>query len=135
MNLDKQKILNPNSDYERHSELMRLFEKQIELTQEDLNLLNACKTESYESIGIIGCLLKENSNINNARLLIASLHQYNDNLVDRAIQILNRTDTEIKTLIEQLSIRFIQEADELSEYENKVYFILFELLSDLEETE
>ena len=133
MNLDKRKILTPNSGYERQIELLRFFEDPLELTEEDCAILNACTTEASETIGLIGCILKEDTNINNARLLIASLHQYNFELADRASQILNRSEKEINTLIDELSVRFINKTDELSEYENKVYFILFGILSNLEQ--
>lgn len=133
MNLDKRKILSPNSSYERQIELLRLFTDSVELTEEDRNVLNACTAEVPETIGLIGCILKENSDINNARLLIASLHQYNFELVERANEILNRSEKEINTLIDDLSIRFIRETEELSKYEDKVYFILFGILSDLEQ--
>lgn len=128
MNLDKRKILTPNSGYERQVELLRFFKGNIALTQEERDILNKCPTESYEEIGLIGCILKENSFINYARLLIASLHQYNFDLVDRATAILNHSDKEIKLLTEQLSVRFLQKSKELSAYENKVYSILFEML-------
>lgn len=135
MNLDKRKILTPNSGYERQIELLRLFEDPVKLTEEDRDILNACTTEVSETIGLIGCVLKENTNINNARLLIASLHEYNFELADSANEILNRSEKEINNLIDHLSIRFIRKSEELSEYENKVYFILFGILSNLEQRE
>lgn len=135
MNLDKRKILTPNSGYERQIELLRLFEDPVKLTEEDRDILNACTTEASETIGLIGCVLKENTNINNARLLIASLHEYNFELADSANEILNRSEKEINNLIDHLSIRFIRKSEELSEYENKVYFILFGILSNLEQRE
>ena len=133
MNLDKRKILTPNSGFERQEELLRLFADPVKLTEEDCEVLNACTTEASETIGLIGCVLKEDSNINNARLLIASLHQYNFELVDRANEILNQSEKEVNTLIDHLSERFISKSDELSEYEDKVYFILFGILSNLEQ--
>lgn len=133
MSLDKRKILTPNSGYERQMELLRLFNDCVVLSDEDREVLNTCTTEVPETIGLIGCILKEDSNINNARLLIASLHKYNTELVESANKILNKSEKEINTLIDELSMRFLIETEELSEYEDKVYFILFELLSHHEQ--
>lgn len=128
--MNKRKILSPNSGYERSVELNKLFTDFVELNEGDIAVLNYCTTEVPEEIGLVGCILKQNNYLNNARLLIGSLHQYNFELADRANQILNRSEEEIKTLIDEIAERFLEKSDELSKYENKVYSILFGVLYD-----
>lgn len=128
--MNKRKILSPNSGYERSVELNKLFTDFVELNEDDIVILNSCTTEVPEEIGLIGCILKQNNYLNNARLLIGSLHTYNFELVDRANQILNRSEKETKTLIDEIAKRFLENTDEISKYENKVYSILFGVLYD-----
>lgn len=135
MSLNKRKILSPNSSFERQVELRKLFTNFVDLSKEDCEVLKACITEVSEEIGLIGCLLKEDNHLNNARLLIASLERHNNQLNDRATKLLSRTKEEIDTLIKELANRFLIDTDELSEYENKVYFILFSILEDIKERE
>ncbi|MGB0868429.1 MAG: hypothetical protein ACPGSD_02425 [Flavobacteriales bacterium] len=131
MQVDKRKILSPNSGFERQEEIIRLFNQKTVLSIEDLGVLKACRTESYETIGYIGCLLKEDSTINLARLLIASSHQYNRALSDRADEILNRSEHERNALIDTISDQVLNNKIEFTEYERKIYYFLFDVQNRL----
>jgi len=131
MQVDKRKILSPNSGFERQEEIIRLFNQKTVLSIEDQEVLKACRTESYETIGYIGCLLKEDSTINLARLLIASSHQYNRALSDRADEILNRSEHERNALIDTISDQVLNNKIEFTEYERKIYYFLFDVQNRL----
>lgn len=130
MKLDKDKILSPNTEFERRQELTRLLKEFAILTERDHTILKSCATEDHESIGIIGCLLKDNSNINNARLIIASLNESNIELANSANSILNLSESELNILIDKLANLYILKTDEISIYEDKIYGILFGILSN-----
>ncbi len=129
MPLNQKHILSPNSEFDRREELSKALSQIELLTEEDLNILKKCSTEDHEAIGMIGCLLKDDSYINKARLIIASLNRSNTELAENAKHLLNCSDSELNNLVDKLSQRFILEDENLSNYENKIYTILFNILS------
>ena len=132
MHLNPKHILSPNSEFDRRQELNKVLQQKLILTTEDRNLLRQCPTEDHETIGMIGCLLKDDNYINKARLLIAYLNRSNTDLSQRANSLLNCSEEKLELLINQLSERYILKDDELTLYENKIYTILFGILSNRE---
>lgn len=128
MNVNSDFILRPNSEFERKNELQTLFLNDVKLTAEEQNVLKMCTTEDHESVGLIGCLLNDGTNLNKARLIIASNNRYNDELAIRAAELLSCSESELQALIEVLSDIYITKFQEISAYENKVYGILFDVL-------
>lgn len=132
MPLNPKHILSPNSEFDRRQELAKALEQQLILTTEDRNLLRQCPTEDHEAIGMIGCLLNEDNCINKARLIIAYSNRFNYDLSDQAEKLLDCNETELELLIDNLSKHYIENDDKLSNYENKIYSILFRILSNRE---
>ena len=130
MKLNERKILTPNSEFERREELLRMLTQSIEPSKEDIAVLNLCTAEDHETIGMIGCILKNNSDLNKARLLIASLNLSNIDLVNRANTILNLSEIELNKLIDKFANKFLSNSDGVSIYEDKIYSILFGILSN-----
>jgi len=128
MKLNKKLILSPNSEYERREELSRLFLTNEKLTSKEVDIIELCTTEDHESIGLIGCILKNKTDINMARLIIASHNRSNITLASKAKELLSKTDNELELLINKLAEKFILNTDELTEYEDKIYYILFEVV-------
>ncbi|MEP0356543.1 hypothetical protein [Paraglaciecola sp.] len=129
MHLNSDFILHPNSEFERKNELQTLFLNDLKLTTDDHSVLKMCTTEDHESVGLIGCLLNDNTYVNKARLIIASNNQYNDELANRATELLSCSESELQALIEVLSDIYIMKFEQISAYENKVYGILFDVLN------
>ena len=132
MPLDSKHILSPNSEFDRRQELAKALAQQLILTTEDRNLLRQCPTEDHEAIGMIGCLLNEDDYINKARLIIAYSNRFNYDLSEQAERLLDCNETELELLIDNLSKHYIENDDELSNYENKIYTILFGILAQRE---
>ena len=130
MKLNERKILTPNSEFERREELLRMLTQSIEPSKEDIVVLNLCTAEDHETIGMIGCILKDNSDLNKARLLIASLNLSNIDLVNRANTILNLSEIELNKLIDKFANKFLSNSNGVSIYEDKIYSILFGILSN-----
>ena len=122
-------LLRLKSAFERREELSRIFLQTVELTKEECDILKLCITEEHEAIGIIGCLLNDKSKINNARLVIASLNQSSKELANKAEELLNLSESEYESLIDDLCDDFLSNTDELTEYEDKILSILFGILS------
>ena len=132
MIMNKKHILSPNSEFERREELARLLSRAGYHSEDELEILRSCTTEDHESIGMIGCLLKDNSPLNMSRLILASLNNSNTELSGRAKTILNKTGQEINEIIDDLALRFSSGTVDLPEYENRVYSILFSVLAERE---
>ena len=121
-------ILSPNSEFERKQELNKLFNSNKTLSKKEIDVLNSCTTEDHESIGLIGCVLKDNSNVNKARLIIASNNQSNIELVSKADNLLSCSEKELDSLVTKLADIFILESENKTDYEDKVYSILFQIV-------
>lgn len=130
MKLNNDNILVPNSEFDRRNELSNLFINSIKLDREDCDILKSCITEEHESIGLIGCILEETTSINKARLLIASLNRSNIELAKRADLLLNLSEDGVEELIDKLSERYLTETEDITIYEDKIYTILFGILSN-----
>jgi len=124
--LKKKAILEPNSEFERKQELNKYLLQEI--SEEEKQILRQCTSEDHESIGLIGCILKDESLENKARILIASKNEYHESLSQIAEDLLRDNDTEV--LIDKISLRFLVEHDDLSQIEDKIYFILMGILSN-----
>jgi hypothetical protein len=121
-------ILTPNSEFERREELTKLFYKGRKLSEKESAILNLCNTEEPECIGLIGCVLNDKSNLNNARLIIAYHNASNKELANKAKELLACTDQELELLIDEIVDIFFIESEDKTAYEDKVYTILFQLL-------
>ncbi|MDT0552737.1 hypothetical protein [Urechidicola vernalis] len=119
-------ILSPNSEFDRKQELNKLLYEDI--SESEKEILKQCKTQDDESIGLIGCILKDNSLENKARLLIASKNIYHESLSKIADGLLENED--LGSLTESIVNRFIREQNELTEVEDKIYFMLMNILKD-----
>jgi len=126
--LNTRAILSPNSEFERKQELNKLFNSNKTLSKKEIDVLNSCTTEDHESIGLIGCVLKDNSNVNKARLIIASNNQSNIELVSKADNLLSCSEKELDSLVTKLADIFILESENKTDYEDKVYSILFQIV-------
>ena len=122
--MDYNAILQPNSEFERKQELNKYLTENI--YEMDKQILRLCTTQDDECIGMIGCVLKDNTLENKARLLIASKNIYHDSLSEIADRLLE--DEDIESLTETIANRFLREQDELTEIEDKIYFILMNIL-------
>lgn len=129
MLLNPKHILSPNSEFDRRQELTKALQQKLILTTEDCDLLRQCPTEDHEAIGTIGCLLNEDNYINKARLIIGYSNRFNYDLSEQAETLLDCNETELELLIDTLSKHYIENDDELSNYENKIYTILFGILA------
>ncbi len=123
--MNKKAILQPNSEFERKQELNKYLLKEI--SEEEKQILRQCTAEDFESIGIIGCILKEDSLENKARILIASKDRYHESLSDIALDLLKYID--IEELIDSICHRFLVEQETLTPIEDKIYYILMGILS------
>ncbi|OIQ39373.1 MAG: hypothetical protein BM563_04335 [Bacteroidetes bacterium MedPE-SWsnd-G1] len=119
-------ILSPNSEFDRKQELNKLLHKVI--SESDKEILKQCTTQDHESIGLIGCILKEDDLVNKARILIASKNIYHESLSDIADELLKTDERELLT--DSIAHRFLSEQDDLTEIEDKIYYILMGILSN-----
>jgi len=123
--MNRSAILQPNSEFERKEELNRLLNKTI--SEEEQQVLNECTTQDHESIALIGCIVKEDSLVNLARLIIASKNQSNIELAHMAE--LRLLGYEQQKLIEQMSEQFLTNTQNISKVEDRIYYTLFDVLS------
>ncbi len=123
--MNRSAILQPNSEFERKEELNRLLNKTI--SEEEQQVLKECTTQDHESIALIGCIVKEDSLVNLARLIIASKNQSNIELAHMAeMRLLGYEQQE---LIEKMSEQFLTNTQNISKVEDRIYYTLFDVLS------
>lgn len=122
-------ILTPNSEFERKQELNKLFYSNQNLSKEEIDLLNSCTTEDHECIGLIGCILKDQSYLNKARLIIATHNQSNTDLATKAKELLHCSEKELEELITKLVDVFLLEEYKKTAYEDKIYSTLFHVIN------
>lgn len=118
-------ILTPNSEFERKEELNALLNRS--LLENEEQILRDCTSQDHESIALIGCILKDDSLVNLARLIIATKNHSNIDLANRAE--LRLSEYNQQELIEKISAEFLSNADNISEIEDKTYYTLFDILS------
>ncbi len=123
--MNRSAILQPNSEFERKEELNRLLNKTI--SEEEQQVLKECTTQDHESIALIGCIVKKDSLVNLARLIIASKNQSNIELAHMAE--LRLLGYEQQKLIEQMSEQFLTNTQNISKVEDRIYYTLFDVLS------
>ena len=73
----KESILRPNSEFERRIILQYYLDNDVQINEIERNILNECHVSEHESIGIIGCLLKDKSLLNSLRLVIGASNRSN----------------------------------------------------------
>lgn len=127
--MDTRAILTPNSEFERKQELNKLFYSDRILSKEDIDVLNSCTTEDHECIGLIGCILNDQSDVNKARLIIATHNYSNIDLATKAEELLSCSEKELEQLIVHLSNVFIREKYEKTRYEDKIFSTLFYVIN------
>lgn len=129
--IDFNDILYPNSAYERRAALQWLFNKKVDLSSEQVKILQNCETEEYESIGLIGAILATNDAWNIMRLIIGSYNSSNLTLSARCQSLLGSFKVDEEAFIDQTSEHFIT-CDALSDRENKFYLLFFGFLNRLQ---
>jgi hypothetical protein len=127
--MDTRAILTPNSEFERKQELNKLFYSNQSLSKEEIDVLNSCTTEDHECIGLIGCVLKVQSDVNKARLIIATHNRSNIDLVTKAEELLSCSEEELELLITHLADIFLREKHQKTRYEDKIYSTLFYVIN------
>ena len=123
--MNESAIRQPNSEFERKEELNKALG--ATLSEKDQLVLKECTTQDYESIALIGCLLKDDSLVNLARLMIGTKNRSNRELANKAEDRLTSYDQE--ALIDKIASEFISNTDNISEIEDKIYYALFDVLS------
>lgn len=87
----KKTILHPNSEFERRIILQYYLDNDIEISAEERDVLENTKVSEHESIGIIGCLLGDLSDLNVLRLVIGAKNRSNKKLATTASAKINQT--------------------------------------------
>ncbi len=82
-------ILTPNSEFERRVILQYYLDNDISINRIERKILHKCKVSEPESIGIIGCLLNNNSHLNTLRLAIGSKNRSNKLLSEKSTSYFN----------------------------------------------
>jgi hypothetical protein len=88
----KETILRPNSEFERRVIFQYYLDNDIKITEEEREILLQCVAVEPENIGIIGCLLNDNSQLNTLRLAIASVNKSNKKLANLSKELLLNLD-------------------------------------------
>jgi hypothetical protein len=123
--MNRKKILSPNSEFERREELNSL--REAALDDADHDILNQAVTGDLESIALIGILLKDNSLLNKARLLIGTRSMSVPELRIECELLLGDIDRE--ALLKEIA--FVYTTQALTEVEEVVYFEVSHLISDI----
>ena len=84
----KETILHPNSEFERRVIFQYYLDNDIKITEVEREILLECVAVEPENIGIIGCLLNDNSHLNTLRLAIAATNKSNKKLANLSKELL-----------------------------------------------
>ena len=84
----KETILHPNSEFERRVIFQYYLDNDIKITEEEREILMQCVAVEPENIGIIGCLLNDNTHLNTLRLAIADTNKSNKKLANLSKELL-----------------------------------------------
>lgn len=125
--MDYNNILQPNSEFERKQELNKYLSENV--YEIDKQVLRLCTTQDDECIGMIGCILKDDTLENKARILIASKNIYHESLSEIADELLKNEN--IENLVDRIAHRFLREQDDLTEIEDNIYYILMSILKNV----
>jgi hypothetical protein len=87
----KKTILHPNSEFERRIILQYYLDNDIEISAVEREILENTTVSEHESIGIIGCLLGDLSDLNVLRLAIGAKNRSNQKLATTASAKINQT--------------------------------------------
>lgn len=92
---NKETILHPNSEFERRIIFQYYLDNDIKITEEEREILLECVAVETENIGIIGCLLNDNTHLNTLRLKkIASTNKSNVKLAKLSKELLVDLDVD-----------------------------------------
>ena len=120
----KEVILKPNSEFERRIILQYYLDNNIYVNEIEKDILKNCLVSEHESIGIIGCLLNNNSLLNSLRLVIGSKNTSNSKLSN-----LSKNLLDIERLRQAISYYFVEtDYDNLSKNE-KIITTEFNIIS------
>tara|TARA_R110002049_G_scaffold609_3_gene3430 strand:+ start:8715 stop:9113 length:399 start_codon:yes stop_codon:yes gene_type:complete len=79
---NKESILRPNSEFERRVILQYYLDNDVVINSVEREILLETNVSEPESIGIIGCLLKDNNRLNIVRLAIGAKNKSNKKLAE-----------------------------------------------------
>jgi hypothetical protein len=113
---NKNKILTPNSLYERRVILQYYLDNNIEISLPEKEILQQSIAIEPESIGIIGCLLNDGSQLNTLRLAIGCKNKSNVKLANKSSELLKNLDIEKADM-------FLMMKENLSHIKTEVSFI------------
>ncbi len=113
---NKETILQPNSEFERRIILQYYLDNDIKITTEERKILLETNVSEPESIGIIGCLLKDSNHLNIIRLAIGAKNRSNKKLADLASSLFNSEQLEKADSYYFMEVSF----DELSKIEDVI---------------
>ncbi|MCI2227961.1 hypothetical protein MC378_02195 [Polaribacter sp. MSW13] len=112
----EESILRPNSEFERRIILQYYLDNDIAINSIEREILLKTNVSEPESIGIIGCLLKDNNYLNIIRLAIGAKNRSNKKLAEVATSLFNSEQLEKADSYYFFDV----DTDELSEIENVV---------------
>ena len=119
---DKNAILSPNSLFERRVILQYYLDNNIVLNIEEKEILQTCVALEPESIGIIGCLLADDSFLNTLRLAIGSKNKSNHKLAEKSTVLLNKLDLEAADLHYMMKEDYTLIEEEVNRVYSMIYF-------------
>lgn len=90
----EREILQPNSEFERRIILQYYLDNDILINNKEREILLKCTVSEPESIGIIGCLLKDKNYINILRLAIGAKNKSNKKLAEKSISYFTQNELE-----------------------------------------
>ncbi|MGJ8761218.1 MAG: hypothetical protein ACSHXA_11785 [Polaribacter sp.] len=107
-------VLRPNSEFERRIIFQYYLDNDIKINSKEKEILLKTDVSEHESIGIIGCLLNDNTHLNTLRLAIGSKNLSNKKLSNLASSLFNA-----KELEKADTVYFVEkDVDDLSRIEN-----------------
>ncbi|WKD86340.1 hypothetical protein KCTC32516_01715 [Polaribacter huanghezhanensis] len=112
----KETILKPNSEFERRIILQYYLDTNISINTIERGILIQTNVSEPESIGIIGCLLNDNSKLNTLRLAIGAKNRSNKKLSELSASLFT-----LEHLKSADSYYFLEtHVEDLSEIENVI---------------
>ena len=115
-------ILFPNSLYERRVILQYYLDNDIKINEKEKVILENCVAVEPESIGIIGCLLEDDSYLNTLRLAVGSKNKSNYKLAEKSLVILNKSNIEKADLFYMMKDDLTAIEQQVSQVYDMIYF-------------
>lgn len=115
-------ILFPNSLYERRVILQYYLDNDIKINEKEKVILENCVAVEPESIGIIGCLLEDDSYLNTLRLAVGSKNKSNYKLAEKSLVILNKSNIEKADLFYMMKDDLTAIEQQVSQVYDTIYF-------------